>query len=217
MSYPEGRLYEALYAKYIHKRHVSELVDFAGSLKGKDILDLCCGTGRLLQECIKRGAKATGVDKSYDMRCGIEAWSEGVVRTCGETARSYLLYTSGHKIEFDAVFCRQAVNYWLNEDVAYFLSKSIISGGKFIFNTFNKKPGKVPVVKKYEYQGYTFIETSWLVDKTVHHVQVREGLPPHTTEFQWISPEKFQSLLSPYFDIEVKESGPTSIYVCTKL
>jgi 2-polyprenyl-3-methyl-5-hydroxy-6-metoxy-1,4-benzoquinol methylase len=208
--YPPGELYEALYAKYIYKRPASELVDKAGDLAGKKVLDLCCGTGILLKECINRGASVLGIDLSEDMTAGwlIEKNSLRIA-----DVRDYLVSTTE---TWNVVFCRQAVNYWLDSTIAGQLAEKIKSGGKFIFNTFNRKPNAIPVFKEYDFGGHRFIEISWLVENIVHHVQIREGLPPHTTSFKWISPHDFMVALSPHFKVESEHERNTTIYVCTK-
>ena len=124
----------------------------------------------------------------------------------------------------DVVFCRQAVNYWLWDDMAARNVARIAKrgSGKFIFNTFNTKPSEEPTVKKYEMgtalstEWSKYVEVSWLVDDICHHVQIREGMAPHVTEFKWIPPEQFQELLEVWFDIETKVDGPSTIYTCTR-
>ena len=218
-TYPEGHLYEALYAKYIYKRPVAELVDKAGDINGKAVLDLCCGTGRILKTCVARGAVVTGIDSCPQMMEGLEKWlkeNSPESNIYANNVESYLLYCSAHRVKHDVVFCRQAVNYWLDRETAVYLAKTVKPGGKFIFNTFGTKPGEVPVIKEYYYQQHHFVEASWRVGETVHHVQIREGLPPHTTSFKWISPEGYVSMLGEYFDIEVSLDRSTAIYTCTR-
>ena len=221
MKYPEGQLYEALYAKYIHKRPVSELVDLAGDIKDKFVLDLCCGTGRIVKECIVRGAVVTGLDLSAEMSEGLMRWLESSNDSRHflniTDVKSYLIVSSKNKHRFDVVFCRQAVNYWMDWQNAALLASIIVPGGAFIFNTFKNEPGIVPAVKEYNYQSHHFVEVSWLEDgNVVHHVQICDGLPPHTTKFRWIPRDEFMRTLSTHFELEVKEDGPTAIYICTR-
>jgi hypothetical protein len=95
-------------------------------------------------------------------------------------------------------------------------------GGKFIFNTFNTKPSVQPTVKEYEMtdacaeKWYKYVEVSWLDGDICRHVQIREGMEPHVTEFKWIPPEQFQAILEPWFDIEKVTDKYTDIYTCTR-
>jgi SAM-dependent methyltransferase len=218
-KYPEGQRYEALYAKYIHKRPVSELVDRAGDIQGKNVLDLCCGTGRIVKECVARGANmVVGVDGCPDMVDGLGKWLEEnspKSEVLIDNVESHLRLEGYRKVKYDVVFCRQAVNYWLNAKCADLLTDIISPGGKFVFNTFGNKPGVFPVVKEYNYDEHDFVEVHWQVDDMVHHVQVRDGLPPHMTCFRWISPEELFNLLGDYH-LVVEGDGPTSIYICTR-
>ena len=123
----------------------------------------------------------------------------------------------------DVVFCRQAVNYWFMSELSKNLKCIIKPGGLFIFNTFNQQPDTTPLVKEYDYDGHRFVEISWLVPNQggsdidmVHHVQIREEMLPHTTQFAWISREMFQERLHRYFDISIRTDGGTDIYVCTR-
>ena len=90
-------------------------------------------------------------------------------------------------------------------------------GGVFVFNTFNTRPSGTPKVKQYHYQDISFTEISYVnPDDKVYHVQIRQGYPPHIAEFKWISPEKFDEILSPYFKIERIIRNRTDYYRCVK-
>ena len=68
MKYPNGKLYETLYAKYINEKNLFEMMDLAGDYKGKKFLDICSGTCRATKEAITRGtSKCAVIDKSEDM------------------------------------------------------------------------------------------------------------------------------------------------------
>ncbi len=120
--------------------------------------------------------------------------------------------------ETDVVVCRQGVNYWLNKLTVKMLAKAMKPGSVFVFNTFNTRPSTKPTVKQYHHDGANFIETSWRVAKTgvVHHVQVREGMRPHTTSFQWIPRGTLMRLLGPYFKVTEHRRGRTSLYRCVR-
>ncbi|MBT6051680.1 MAG: class I SAM-dependent methyltransferase, partial [Candidatus Scalindua sp.] len=128
----------------------------------------------------------------------------------------------GQDMKFDCIFCQQAINYWLKKDsrvketCAELVKNALTGRGKFVFNTFNKKPSEDIVVKEYEFDGLHYAEVSQLVDGVVHHGQFCQGLQPDHQEFDWISSEEFMMLLRPYFKtITINSDGPTDIYVCS--
>lgn len=213
-GYPDCETYKALYKKYYSGRKPAELLDLAGDLKGKTIVDICAGDGRLSLEAAKRGAQVYLIEQEKQM-ISQEAAHDPNIRAISSNIFVWMdniqsLY------EFDCAFCQQGVNYWLNAPTISLLPYILRDGGLFIFNTFNKRPPEKPMVKEYELDGKKFVETSWLVGDTIHHVQVREGMEPHTTSFQWLSPEYLDKILSPYFTIEVKNDGPSALYRCSR-
>lgn len=118
--------------------------------------------------------------------------------------------------KYTKVFCEQAINYWLlNIDIKKF-SSLFEKGGLFIFNTFSNKPSNKPMIKEYTLDDKSYLEISYLTDNKVQHIQVCEGYEPHFTVFDWISKEQYKNLLSPYFDIEIKNDGKSSLYVCKR-
>lgn len=61
------KVFDSLFRRAFHKR-LRETVDYLGNLKGKKILDLGCGPGFYLKECLSRGAsQVTGLDLSGKM------------------------------------------------------------------------------------------------------------------------------------------------------
>lgn len=212
MPYPPHAVYRKLYARYFKGDRTEKMVALAGDLSGKVVLDLCGGGGRLSAVALAAGAKVTLVDDSNDMS---ETVPPGITRAC-RRAQSWLSSFCAND-EYDVVFCQQAVNYWLDEDSAAHLGATIKPGGLFIFNTFNRKPTGVPVVKQYEHEGANFVEVSWLTgEATVQHLQIREGAPAHSTQFKWISEEQFRELLSPHFSLCEIRDGATSVWFCTR-
>lgn len=235
MNYPNKDRYQSLYARYVSGvagRPVEEMLSLAGDLRGKRVLDLCGGAGELAIAAKQAGAsESLLVDQSESMFDETELNHRGV--KCHVLEVEHWLRIPKLLKPFDVVFCRQAVNYWLNATTAESLvcrgNDNIGTGGKFIFNTFNTAPPKAPTAKCYEllngvvspiddepYDGPVFVEVSWLVDDVVHHVQCREGYAPHVTQFRWISPDEFREILSPWFDVDVQTHGRTDMYVCTR-
>jgi len=73
------------------------------------------------------------------------------------------------------------------------------------------------MIKEYKIDAVFFVEISYLVgDDTVHHVQIREGYPPHITEFKWLSEEYIKSCLTDFFDYKIIRKNKTDIYKCVK-
>jgi len=221
-------MYESLYAKY-QQRSVSELIDFAGNVKGKCVLDLCGGTGRLAEECAKRDAsEITVVDASKDMtrRISVEPYLLLRVRVCNRDVSDFL---KGHfkcwftRVGPDFVFCRQAVNYWFDKESESHLARHLKTGALFVFNTFNTIPREEPHFTQYTFPDDNGVDREFtevvVFDKTtnmIHHMQAREGLPMHATSFKWISPDQFDELLRDHFDFTVKIDGRASLYRCVR-
>lgn len=218
-EYPDCETYKALYKRFYDGRQPAELLDLAGNLKDKIVLDICAGDGRLSLEAIKRGAsRVFFIEKeekmfSKELRNAVDKNTYEISPHIGSAKKILRELRMGH---FDIAFCRQGVNYWLNESTAKSVADVVMNQGLFIFNTFNAQPSEKPILKTYELDGKKFGEVSWLVGDTVHHVQIREGLPPHTTSFRWLSPEYLKKILSPYFNIQLIVDGSTSIYRCSR-
>lgn len=215
-QYPNYRTYQRLYAKYFFGRDISELLDLLGPLQNKHVLDLCCGEGKLAEEALLRGAASvTLVDQEPRMvsESMYEHPRAKVFTTGVWPALSALRSTRTY---FDGIVCRQGVNYWLSDVTAHQVSTILNEAGVFAFNTFNQKPEAKPRVLEYELDDHNFVEVSWLVGNVVHHVQVRDGMEPHHTEFLWLAPETIRGFLEPYFAVTEEIRGKTSIYRCIK-
>ena len=215
MIYPKTDDYAVLYARYFQRRP-EELLALAGNIEGKKVIDICGGNGRASKAAIKIGAKEVVlVDRSLNM---IPHNLDPKIRVeSTEVHNAFLTLAS-----FDVAICQQAVNYWLDTYTVNLLCNSLAPNGIFIFNTFHNKPTKKPMIKEYEFEGRNYAEISWLTEipiwksteelsqqtkPVVHHVQVGEGLEPHTTQFAWIEPDEFDRILTPYFNIEVTKTG----------
>ena len=217
MEFPGHEEYVKLYARY-QRRPVQEMLDIAGSVEDKVVWDLCAGGGELSLACLKAGAShVMAVDICHAMMQPLLEYKKKKRR------RSSRLLPNSCPIEWvcgkplpDVVFCRQGVNYWFNKDSAFRVASSMRPGTVFVFNTFNTRPPTKPLVKEYDYEGHHFVETSWRVDKIVHHVQVREGMESHWTFFRWIPRGEFKRTLRKFFEIEETIDGRTSFYRCVR-
>jgi hypothetical protein len=119
-----------------------------------------------------------------------------------------------HQPLFGAVFCQQAVNYWMTERAAKDLGANMPADGVFVFNTFNTLPSTVPTFRERDMGNHYEYEVFHSVHGVVHHVQLREGYAPHVTSFRWIPPDEFDRILAPHFEVERRTDGRTDIYVC---
>lgn len=217
MDYPDRETYRKLYARYLTRRPAAVLLDLAGDLSGKRVVDLCGGAGELSVGAAERGAAdVTWVDQCAQM-CDTAAVLAAGVSVHHMDVGLWLFIPKRKESRADVIFCRQAVNYWLDGDGALSVAENLRPGGLFIFNTFNRKPAAKPTVKEYELEGRKYVEVSWLgPDNVVRHVQNCEGLEPHATRFDWISPKKFREWLGPFFEVEERRHGGTSLYRCQK-
>lgn len=211
MPYPDHQTYSRLYARFLGGCRTEEMVSMAGILKGKTVADLCGGGGRLSKVALDQGAHVTLVDESAAM---ITDAPSDITTICCDI-KQWVTNTPAN--QFDVLFCQQAINYWFNFWFTNPLADIIKTDGMFIFNTFNRKPSRIPSIREYTMdEGQThFAEASWIADDDmVHHVQMREGDPPHTTQFKWISPEQFRDWLEPRFRTHEVRYQATSIWVC---
>ena len=146
-KYPDGQTYYALYKRFADHRVPQELIKLAGPMDGKLVLDLCAGSGRLALTAVAEGARAAWlVEREEAMICP-EAWLDPKVHIAVGDVESSIIDFCKYGTGFQAVFCQQAVNYWLNEKMAELLAIGMAKDGVFIFNTFIAKPPEKPVVK----------------------------------------------------------------------
>lgn len=213
------KTYEILYAKYLQGDRTKQLVDLAGNMANKRVVDLCCGGFRLTKEVLQQNPSVViAIDESKSMmnKDFIDLY------LCGAYNNLAIYYWSVDTFldpefqnGYDVIFCQQAVNYWFNKERISKIYHYLNPGGLFIFNTFNKKPSTIPMPKSYEIAGRRYVEISWLDDKIVRHVQIAQGFEPHVTEFQWIPQEDFIQTLSD-FKINILTDGATDLYRCEK-
>ena len=217
MKYPKHDVYEKLYEKYLDPESLKILMDLAGDMKNKQILDLCCGTGICTKEALVREAHhVTMVDEERDMIPAIFFYS-GKTTVYDNPIKTSLISLKKDYQYFDVAICRQGINYWFNSEIIYLLADVIRTGGVFVFNTFNTRPSETPKIKQYHHKNVSFTEISY-VDPTnmVHHVQIREGMAPHVARFQWIAPESFDLFLGGHFNIEKMTRNRTDYYKCVR-
>jgi SAM-dependent methyltransferase len=214
MDYPVHVHYALLYARYLAPKRTEQLLDLCGDLTDAHVLDLCGGGGRASLEALRRGAShVVVVDESVPMSQhlrhtpGLRLVHESV-----EEALESPLATQ----PFNAVICQQAVNYWFAPALLAQLHRQMAPGSVFVFNTFWREPAAYPVPKEYVHEGRRYLELSWRTESNmIEHVQVCEGLPPHTTRFMWVTPEQFHQTLQPYFTVQEYRDEATSVYQCT--
>lgn len=210
MKYPHYSIYENLYKRFFNKG-VQYLINEADIQDYDKILDICGGNGRLTRKLKSLCNDVSYLDQEKDM---IPEDLEGLGIEVYNTSIENFVNTTNKK--FSKVFCEQAINYWLlNIDIEKFGS-IFEKDGLFIFNTFSNKPPIKPMTKQYEIENKNYLEISYLVNEKVYHIQVCEGLAPHFTIFDWISEETYLKLLSPYFDIKIKDNGKSAVYICKR-
>lgn len=215
--YPDNETYKNLYKRFYEGRSTQDLLELAYPIRGATVLDLCGGDGRLALKALQYGAKmAWLVDKEGAMASLSHSYLnlKVIISPVEEFLRMWQF--GDREVQFDRVFCQQAVNYWLDAEYVSIISNLLMKNGIFVFNTFHNKPSEKPIAKEYEIDGLKFVEISWSVGDTVHHVQIREGMKSHTTEFQWLSPEYLIEMLGRYFNVEVEKDGNSSLYRCVK-
>lgn len=215
-KYPDLATYMKLYQRFCGNRSAEDLINLAGAVTNKTVLDLCGGSGKLSFEAIKRGAKTAWLVEREKKMISSDIWLHPRIKVFVGTVESRLKEFVRKKNKFDCIVSQQAVNYWLNKNTVELLVRVLAKKGVFVFNTFNHKPSEKPTVKEYEIGENKFVEVSWLIKDLVYHVQIREGMPCHTTSFYWLSPEHLAGILEPYFSVTVKKESRTSLYRCLK-
>ena len=215
-EYPDHQTYQELYWRYHQGRDVAELIDLMEPVKGMSFLDLCAGDGRLTLAALEKEVKKATLIEAERQMIPAALCDNRLVRIHVDQVQATLAAMQTRGEFFDRIVCRQGVNYWLDYESAKLVATVLVPGGIFAFNTFNQKPSETPRVLQYELDGHTFVEISWLVNETVHHLQVREGLLPHYTSFMWIPPDLLRSILEPHFVVVEQRRDKTSLYRCEK-
>jgi SAM-dependent methyltransferase len=214
-NYPDFETYRALYARY-YQREAVDLLRLLEPLQGMCVMDLCGGDGRLTFEMLASGAESVCLVDAEPKMISPEIRQLKHVQIVIKEVRFALSAAIRQGEYLDRIVCQQAVNYWLDEDMAQAVAAALKPGGIFAFNTFNQCPPEKPRVLEYELDGHSFVEVSWRIGDDVHHLQVRSGLQPHQTVFLWLSEECLRELLEPYFVVHEDRRGKTSLYRCEK-
>lgn len=221
-TYPDYKTYSKLYARFLKKDCGEILKDI--SVKDKNVLDLCCGSGRLSIEMVKREARMVYAVDEINQMINPEVFRYQNIKYSNDTVYSYLnlqreywTYAKTVVDFYDVITCQQAINYWFDKETIGLVYKALKPGGVFIFNTFNTKPSLTPTIKSYVLDGINYCEVSYLVENMVHHFQSAEGLTPHFTSFRWIISTEFFTILQLYFPrICNYIDGNTTTYHCFK-
>jgi SAM-dependent methyltransferase len=105
----------------------AELVDVLDPRPGERVLDLGCGTGTLLAEIVRRGARGIGIDADAAM----------VAAARTNVPDAEILRADGHAFELgepvDAVFSNAALHWMLRpENVAARVRAALEPGGRFV-------------------------------------------------------------------------------------
>ena len=125
------------------------LFKLSGNIKGKEVLDIGCGDGVLLNECFRRGAKVTGVDFSKK----VLSYSKLFVPKAELYLRDLTKPLRINK-KFDIIFCTEVIEHLPIESVDVCLESIhdlLKDDGMFILTvpTINLK------IPKKHYQHFT--------------------------------------------------------------
>jgi len=212
MSFPELHDYQRLYKRFVTGgMQPREFVTRAGELDGKVALDLCAGDGGITDVLRGVGARVVMIEMHESMLTKEYRFKVlPDVSVLLQHVRPALEACAKHGALFDAAFCRQGVNYWLDQDALTKLAVVLRSGAPFIFNTFARCPPESPhppLVKQYTLGDDHFVEVSWYEYGHVHHVQCCPGFPPHVTSFRYLSEANLKDLFAKDFELCIEHVG----------
>lgn len=98
--------------------------------------------------------------------------------------------------DFDLVVCRQAINYLDINDAFRGVAQVLRSGGRFVFNTFQKPPRAA--FKTYTFDRRRFFEASIHLRRRVWHLQASRRAYD-ISKFYWQPEDRIDTLLLRYF------------------
>lgn len=142
-----------------------------GDVKGLDVLDICCGTGRYSLLAAKKEANVTSVDiaeKCIDIAKNKAKINNLKINFNVSEVEKYL---TTNTIKFDMITCGMGIEYFENLPKLFkYISNSLKIGGKFIFSIVhpmrlngeylrNKDSGYTFNV--YDYFNLTFQKRTW--------------------------------------------------------
>lgn len=202
--------YKTLYPKYL--TDPAKLLDLAGDLTDKNILDLCGGGGRLSIKALEYGAKCcTLVDISKSMTNDVPDNIKVITRDLSDESCKTLLPIS------HVAFCQGGINYWFNPTLVKVIHDSLHNDGLFIFNTFNSKPQHSRPIS-YEMNARSYQEANIIYESEpnkINHYQCNNE-SFHINQFWWIPRDEFVEVLKPYFNIEIRTNEKTDYYICKR-
>lgn len=218
MKYPNNKIYEKLYARFIDDDKTSHMIKQANLNYNSKVLDLCGGNGRLSYMCADIGCDVTLVDIEKDM---LPEKCPGNMKVFKNDIFDFIIKEFDNRQKYDVIFCQQAINYFQGnyfDNIPTYLSEILNKNGVFIFNTFHNKPDKNGILRKYKFDKNEYIEYTYYkeIEDVIQHIQICVGMEPHMTEFYWLSPKWIQKKYSVFFDIELETNGVSDLYVCRK-
>ncbi len=140
--YPSGWFYNEML-------EMPTTLKLLGNIKGKEILDLGCGTGIYAKILTKRGAKVKGIDISEEMIKIARKENPKVEFKVGSMNK--LPYRNK---EFDIVLAALSISYLRDWNAVFKEVKRVLNdGGLFVFSTDNPV---IESIKKIMYKGRKF-------------------------------------------------------------
>jgi len=198
-----------------------------------EVLDLCCGNGRLGVWVLEHVARSTVtfVDSAMDTAV-VDHMNAIRNKHNGHDGGGYAHYALSGAEEYlairyysdvDAIFCQQAINYWFSAEGAEMVAETLKPNGVFVFNTFNTPPDEQPTVCTYSpTDGRSYLmndditAVTYRIGDLVYTTRHRPGVPPMTQCFDWISREQFASWLDPWFEVERRSHNNSDLYICRR-
>lgn len=224
-DYPSLSTYKKLYRRFVEggtqpkeflaacqAEGLGRTIDFEGTT----CLDLCAGGGEITEALVDRKARhVTMVDIEEQMLSEYMRFRRPAnVTFLNQHVNFALEACEKFGVLFDAAFCRQGVNYWLEQGTVNRLAAVMKPGAPFVFNTFARCPPdkSAPLVKQYKYKDHHYVEVTWYSYGSVYHVQVVDDLPPHTTAFHYFSRVRLEELFAGNFNLQITEKNGVTLF-----